>query len=726
MKRFPSSVYRLQLTKVFTLARATALLSYLKSLGIEGVYCSPYFEAYSPHGYDVINPNRINPKLASEKDYERFCQKLRDLEMFHLADVVPNHMGIKGENAWWQDVLEKGQNSKYAKFFDIDWSKGKILVPLLGEDREVEEEHYKLVPWWTSATKTSYRRFFTINELIGIRIEDPEVLREHHRLLFRLLRKKKVDGIRVDHPDGLLDPATYFQRLRKKHKGLIFVEKILGFGEELPKNWGVDGTVGYEFAHMLTGVFVEKNEELTRVYHRFIGQSRDFDEMLYKNKKSFLLKEMQGDIDNLAELLPASFGREKLKEAILELLSAFPIYRTYIPPKGPIPKRDIPYIQTAFKKAREKRPLLQKTFDFLEKVFALKSSHREFLLRFQQLSAPAMAKGFEDITLYQYNRLLALNDVGFDPARHGITIREFHAFCQKKQKSYPLGLLSTSTHDSKRSMDARMVLATLSQIPEQWEKALETFAELNRPHKTGGFPDQNAEYFLYQMILSVWPSKPSFERLWTSFQKSIREAREHTNWQEPNTSYELACELFLKKILEKGSPFVKALHKFYKTLAHYGRWNSLSATALKLAVPGIVDVYEGCEHLRYTLVDPDNRTPVNFKKKPDIKAELHKIALPFRKEHKELFIEGEYIPLEVEGEFSEHVIAFLRKKGKKSLVVAALRFFPTLDGLNQTKILLPKPFKKGRELFTGRGFEGSEILAQELFLEAPFAWIIFK
>lgn len=724
MRGVPSSVYRLQLTESFTIRKATALLPYLKSLGVEGVYCSPYFEAYSPHGYDVTDPNKLNPKLASEKEYARFCDKLHSLGMFHLADVVPNHMGIKGDNVWWQDVLEKGPHSKYAKFFDLDWSEGKILVPLLGEDRVVEEDHYKLVPWWTSATKTSYRRFFTINELIGIRIEDPEVLREHHRLLFRLLKEKKIDGIRVDHPDGLLDPRSYFQRLRKKHKGLIFVEKILGFGEELPESWEVDGTVGYEFAHMLTGVFVEKNEDLTGVYHRFIGRSQNFDEMLYENKKSFLQKEMQGDIDNLAKTLPAPYGKEKLVKAITEILAAFPVYRSYIPPKGPVPKRDVPYIQTALREAREKKPLLQNTFDFLEEVFSLKKPHREFILKFQQLSAPAMAKGFEDITLYQYNRLLALNDVGFDPARHGVTVEEFHAFCKKKQKNHPLGLLATSTHDSKRSMDARMMLATLSQMPMEWEKALLTFSQLNEPHKIGGFPDRNAEYFLYQMILSVWPSKPTFKRLWTAFQKSIREAREQTDWQHPNTHYEMACEHFLKKILEKGSSFLEAFNSLSKSIRRYGRWNSLSSAAIKLAAPGIIDLYEGCENFRYTLVDPDNRTPVNFKKKPDIKAELHKKALHYRQEHKSLFLEGDYIPLEVKGEAREHVIAFMRRKGRKTLVVAVCRFFPTLSGIDQTKILLPMELKRGEELFTGRTFEGMEISADELFEEAPFAWIL--
>lgn len=722
MKQVPSSIYRLQLTKSFTIADATKLLPYLKSLGVEGVYCSPYFAAHSPHGYDVIDPNRLNPKLATEKEYARFCAALEKHDLFHLADVVPNHMGAYKENLWWQDVLEKGKESKYAKFFDIDWSQGKILVPFLGEDRIIEEEHYCLVPWWTSATKTSYRRFFTINELIGIRIEDPEVLREHHKLIFEFLKQGKVDGIRVDHPDGLLDPATYFQRLRKKHKGLIIVEKILGFGEQLPASWDVDGTVGYEFAHMLTGVFVNKSDALTKVYESFIGGKQDFEEMLYHNKKSFLQREMQGDLNNLASLLSTPFGNEALQSALLELLSVFPVYRSYIEPEGAPAPCEVELIKGAISKAKKRAPLLQNTFDYLEEIFST-GEHRDFILRFQQLSAPAMAKGFEDISLYQYNRLLALNDVGFEPARHGITKEEFHSFCKQKQETYPYGVLSTSTHDSKRSMDVRMILATLSEIPMVWGEALKVFSRLNAPHKAKGYPSRNHEYFLYQIILGVWPSKPSFRRLWQSFQKSIRESREHTNWQHPDEEYERACETFLKAILKKGSPFTKALDTFYKKIAPHGRYNTLASVALKLGCPGIVDIYEGCEYFRYTLVDPDNRTPVKLDKKPDIKVELHRKALNFRKDHKALFLEGEYIPLEVTGEGADQVVAFTRKKGKKRLVVAATRFTMGAMHLKGVQIHLENEMKRGVDLFSEEVFSGATLDAEALFAQAPFAWV---
>lgn len=725
MKYIPTSLYRLQLTDSFSIADATEKLPYLKALGIEGVYCSPYFLAHSTHGYDIVDPNKINPKLATEKEYSKFCADLKKYKMFHLADVVPNHMGIYKENTRWQDVLERGVKSPYAKYFDLDWSQGKILVPLLSDDRVIEKENYCLVPWWTSATKTSYRRFFTINELIGIRIEDPEVLRWHHKLLFKLLNEKKIDGLRIDHPDGLLDPADYFRRLRKRHKGLILVEKILGFNERLPDSWDVDGTVGYEFAHMLTGLFVQKSKNLTSVYESFIGKKQEFDKILYKNKKSFLQKEMEGDLSNLVKLLNTKTKKNEIKSAIIELLSVFPVYRSYVEPKGSLSDSDRELIAKAIKKASKKVKRLKKVFEYLETVFFSKS-HRNFTLKFQQLCAPAMAKGFEDITLYQYNRLLALNDVGFDPSRGGITKKEFHTFCQKKLKQYPYGILSSSTHDSKRSMDVRMLLATLSEIPKEWKELLKIFTSINARHKTKNYPDRNHEYFLYQIILGVWPSKPSFKRLWKVFQKSIRESREHTSWQNPNKEYEKACEHFLQSILEKSSPFTKILNDFYKKISKHGRYNSLSSVALKLGSPGIVDIYEGCERFKYSLVDPDNRTPINFEKKFDAKTELYKTALNFRKRHRELFLEGEYIPLKVSGKDAEKIIAFMRKKGDKHLIVSAILFTVKKADLSDTKIFFPEKIKTGVELFSKKSFTGKELTAKTLFSYNPFSWIFFK
>lgn len=707
MKKYPSSVYRLQLNEKFPLKQATKLLPYLKKLGIDGVYCSPYFAAFSPHGYDIIDPNRINPLVATPKDYEAFCKALKKEGLYHLADIVPNHMGIRGENLWWQDVLLKGKKSKYAPFFDINWDHEKILIPLLDEPVEKQkitkvtrkgkpylrygelyfpigkEEHYKLVSWLHAGKETSYRRFFNIGDLIGIRIEDPAVLAAHHQWVFELIKQKKIEGLRVDHPDGLYDPKEYFDRVRKKHKGLILVEKILGWGEKLP-DWDVDGTVGYEYCNMLTGLFAKKGEKLTEVYKKFTGESTNLEKILYEKKLFYMKTEMDGDIDLLAKKISP---KKEVKEALYHLLAAFPVYRSYIPPKGPVPAQDKPYWEEALAKAKKRSSILEKGL----------FKDRDALMRFQQLSAPIYAKGFEDITLYNYNRLLALNEVGSSPEKGGVTPEEFHSFCIDKQKTYPLGALATSTHDTKRSLDARMQIAVLSEIPNEWEKMLYALSDPS-------FPDKNAEYALFQNILGAWPSRPGFDRLWTVFLKSVREARVHTSWREPNLEYEMMCKDYLKSLLKRK----KLLSPFQKKIQPYGEWKTLAATALHLASPGIVDLYQGCESYCYNLVDPDNRRPIDYTRPETLKTKLTRQALQLRLKHKKLFIEGEYIPLKTRGPNQDAVIAFMRKYQKQELIVAAPRFVVDVD-FRGTEILVPgqKPLQ-----------------THKLFAKAPFAWII--
>lgn len=715
MKNVPSSIYHLQFGEKFTLKQATKLLPYLAELGIEGIYCSPYFAASSFHGYDTIDPSRLNPKIATPRAYEKFCKKLKKWGLYHIADLVPNHMGING-NLWWEDVLEKGQASEYAHFFDIDWSKGKIDIPILDKKKSIEKEHYRLVPWQNATKEMSYRRFFNINEMVGLRMEDKEVFNAYHKWLFELLNEKKIDGLRIDHPDGLYDPAAYFKELRKHHQGLVVVEKILGWDEELPPDWDVDGTVGYEYLNRLTGVFVSKENRLTEVYEHFIGKHIDFATLVYEDKKFFLKTEMLGELRRLAKIVPE-------EEGILQLLAHFPVYRSYIRPEGPVPDRDLPYLAQAFAKAHNKT---------LEEIFTLQydtPEMRDFILRFQQLSAPVMAKGYEDIALYNYNRLLALNEVGGSPDRLGVTTEEFHTYCQRHREKWPYGFLTISTHDAKRSHDVRMQLAILSEIPDQWEQAVQTWARCNRDYKTivdGKLcPDPNAEYALYQILLGAWPSRPTFKRLWQCFRKSIKEAREFTSWNEPNLPYEKACERFLKAILKRGSPFLESFKAFQKEIALFGKNNILSSTALHLGGPGIIHIYQGCENWRYLLVDPDNRTVPNFKAPDSEKSELHRKALNFRKEHKQLFLEGDYIPLEVQGPQKDHIIAYLRTHGDQACLVAGLRFFASLGDLEGTEILLPQEQGRGVELFSGQHFKGKIIKAAEAFAEAPYAWIFW-
>jgi len=704
MKKVPSSVYHLQFSDNFKLKDANKLLPYLAKLGIEGVYCSPYFAASSLHGYDTIDPHRFNPLIGTPKEFDRFFKMLRKLGLYHIADVVPNHMGIKGKNLWWQDVLEKGGLSKYARFFDIDWSQDKIDLPILGTGKgwilPKNKGYYRLVSWQNSGAKISYRRFFNINEMVALRMEDPAVFKVYHEWIFKLLKEKKIDGLRIDHPDGLYDPAEYFERLRKKQKGLIVVEKILGWGEELPFNWKVDGTVGYEFLNHLTGVYIKQENRLTEVYSRFIGKKLDFKKLVYAAKKYYIQTEMMGDLNRLCALIP-----DCPKETVLELLACFPVYRSYIRLKGKVPACDMLYLREAFAKAKPK----DKSHALLKKIFFLEidtPETREFILRFQQLSAPVMAKGFEDIALYRYNRLLALNEVGGSPDRLGVTKKEFHDFMLKQTCSF----LATSTHDTKRSHDVRMQLAVLAEIPEKWELAVITWQKINQKYKTDNYPDPNAEYMLYQILLGVWPSKPTFKRLWQCFQKSIKEAREYTSWIEPNPMYENACKHFLKAILKRGSPFLKSFSAFQLEIEQIGKWNSLSSVALQLGCPGIVHIYQGCENWRYLLVDPDNRTVPDYDAAESEKSKLHQKLLNFRKKHKKLFLEGTYIPLEVIGDQKEHIIAYLRTYRNQSCLVAGLRFFTSLKSLRGTEILLP---------------EGETIKADQLFAKGPYSWIFW-
>jgi len=779
MKKAPSSIYRLQLNEDFPLRKATKLLPYLKELGVEGVYCSPYFAAFSPHGYDIIDPNQVNPQIASKEDFNAFCKELKRLDLFHIADIVPNHMGIQGNNLWWQDVLLKGKKSKYASFFDINWAQEKILVPLLGMpyeealkkkqltiikkegklfakygkllfpvngktlpktineiDHLLQKQHYQLVDWKAAAQKTSYRRFFNIGDLIGLRIEDSKVLNAHHKWIFQLLKEGKVDGLRVDHPDGLYDPEQYFNRLRKKTKNLIVVEKILGWEEELPSNWKVDGTVGYEFLNMLTGLFVKRGEKLTQIANRFTGQSDDFAQILYKNKMFYMATEMADDIKFLADKLYAFTSKMRafadlpkgdILNALYELLAAFPVYRSYIDKTGKMLPRDKPYWQRTFDLAQKRnREIGRRVFDFLQSVIygKLKSLDlTDFVLRFQQLSAPIMAKGFEDITLYQYNRLICCNEVGSDPDRGGVSPDEFHTFCKRKREKWPLGLVATSTHDTKRSMDVRMQIACISEIPEKWEKMVHKWAKENLMHKTEIegtlFPERNAEYALYQTLLGIWPELPSFARLWPVFQKSVREARSYTSWRHPNLPYEKACKAFLKALLQKQSSFLHSFTPFQKEIQERGEWKSLSSTALQLGAPGIVDIYQGSENFSYNLVDPDNRRSIDYKKLNTLKVDLTKAALHFRRAHKDLFLKGKYIPIKTD----EQTIAYLRwYKDQVLLVAAPLQHM----SYSPSTLTLPKDFGEGTHLFSRGSIFGRTIKTSSLFQNAPFAWVFWS
>lgn len=910
----PSSVYRLQFNKHFTFKSAIKILPYLETLGIDGIYCSPIFESASEHGYDVINPVRLNPLLGTIEDYDEFCSLIKQKGMKQVLDVIPNHMGLKGKNLWWLDVMENGPYSPFSDFFDINWNpvksaiKNKVLFPILGEPygkalenqeftlfweqgfylnydgfqlpigphtyanilellpenakREVcldlfqelradeadeqidlekkgeakkklaalyqnssafrkeidyvleqfngkkgdpnsfdslhellEKQYYRLSHWLIAGQEINYRRFFNINELAAICIEKEKVLNSHHRWVFDLIADKKVQGLRIDHPDGLYDPVQYFERIQKKNPSFVVVEKILDFEEQLPASWQVGGTVGYDFLDVLNGIFIQtKNERsFNRIYKNFIGFEFDFHELLYEKKKRFIPLNQASEIHFLASMLEKlteknrfyrDITRIDLMRALQEIISCFPVYRTYVKPDEEVKKRDRDYIIHAIGMAKSKAPEIAPIiFQFLHDLLLHEGAYAgedqkiaaEFLLRFQQLEAPAMAKGLEDSTFYVYNRLISLNEVGGNPKSFGNSKSDFHAFNREKLARWPVGFLASSTHDTKLSEDARMRLHVLSEIPQKWKKIVATWKKQNQKYKTLikglSFPEPNLEYYLYQMLLSIWPESeaeaksPAFlERLWQMTSKIICESDTYTSWRMHNEQYEQAVKDFLFSILtpSEENSFYPSFKQFQKEITLFGKWNSLSSTLLKIGSCGIVDIYQGNDTWNYCGVDPDNRRQVEYGPRKEmlatiIRGENGKLedkemklfitekALNYRKTHKELFLYGEYIPLQTGKEKGDNVIAFMRKLGDKLVVIAAGRFFTTLLSENvllplgeaswgQAEIFLPKTLKEKSftDILTGKKQstqmrEGKAVfLLAQIFQDFPLAMLVYE
>ena len=588
-----NSVYRLQFNKDFTFADASKILPYLKELGIEAVYCSPILQPVSgsTHGYDVCDPTRLWDELGG--GFEEFCSELKARGMGLLFDLVANHMAVSDENPWWKDVCEKGQESKFAHFFDIQWKEGKIA---------------------------SYRRFFDIDSLVALRVEEPDVFDAYHDLVFRLFDEGKIDGFRVDHPDGLYDPKGYFAKLKEKCD-FVIAEKILEKEEKLP-SWEVDGTVGYEFLNDLTHLYIDPHAEkaFTEIYERYIGQSCNVSDMLFEAKEMIAREYFANELNILG-----------MSDELVALLAAFPVYRSYLPDDGK------EHVKQAFAIANEKHPELD--FSKLEKKFT-----GEFAKKFEQLSPPIMAKGLEDTVCYRYARFVASNEVGGDPARFGMSAEEFHKRNRKRK-----GLLTISTHDTKRSHDVRMRLAVLSEMPEKFEKEL---------GKVKSSCDANMTMFLFQNLLGASPI--SSERFSAYCVKAAREAKLFSSWVDVNEKYENSLELDCDP------------KEFVQEIDVYGWQNTLSSIALFLGSPGIVDVYRGAETWDFSLVDPDNRRPITFGGDKCEKRELFRLGLSLRKNHPEIFTKGDYIPLKTS---DPRVVAFARTLGDDMIVFAGGRFF---------------------------------------------------
>jgi (1->4)-alpha-D-glucan 1-alpha-D-glucosylmutase len=921
LPRIPVSTYRLQFNSQFRFSDARKIIYYLHLIGITDIYSSPYFKARkgSIHGYDIVDPAVLNPEIGTDEEYNELIRELRKYGMGQILDIVPNHMCIESkDNTWWMDVLENGQGSFFADFFDIDWEpekkelKGRILIPILGDqygnvlerqelslvfeegmfyvfyfdnkfpvlpntyihilkhrfdslqkhipadnphykelvsiitvldnlpgysekdtgiirkkwpekgiikkrlsklcydnpviktfiaenvlifngtkgdpasfdllDKLLDMQVYRLSYWRVAAEEINYRRFFDINSLASIRMENPIVFSKTHEKIFELIKGEKVTGLRVDHPDGLYNPSEYFQSLQQScfvQKRLAFMErvkddipsnyeqsnnesaqlkqydeillsegqykpfyiiaeKILSKGEKMPEEWPIFSTTGYVFLNALNGIFVEtKNAKAFEdIYARFIKSKINLQDIVYEKKKLIMQVAMSSEINTLGRHLNTiseknrhtrDFTLNNLTDALIDVIAFFPVYRTYINTYK-VKERDRQYIELAVSKAKRKNPVISESvFDFICDVFLLrfpeefveedKKTWLDFVMRFQQITGSVMAKGFEDTAFYVYNRLVSLNEVGGMPDRFGTPLETFHGQNIERVKFWPDALIASTTHDSKRSEDVRARINVLSEIPEEWKRNLAHWSRLNKKRKVvvDGLlvPDRNEEYLIYQILIGAWPlgtineSEYDFfkSRIKNYMRKAVREAKVNTSWINPNAIYEEAVMHFIDTLLDKNrkNNFLEVFVIFQKMVSDYGMLNSLSQVLLKITSPGIPDFYQGAEIWDFSLVDPDNRRPVNYglritmledlkkrekmigqiklsrdltvdKESGMVKLYIIYKSLNYRKANRQLFERGEYIPLEVYGERAGNVCAFARRSADKRIIVAVPRF----------------------------------------------------
>ncbi|OHB67514.1 MAG: malto-oligosyltrehalose synthase [Planctomycetes bacterium RBG_13_62_9] len=604
----------------------------------------------------------------------------------------------------------------------------------------LEQQLFKLVPWQVAYEKINYRRFFYLSDFIALRTEDPQVFERTHRKVFELTRAGVFTGLRIDHVDGLYNPRGYLVRLRNALPDCyLAVEKILELYEFLPTEWPIQGTSGYKFCNYVNSLFCrqENEEAFTRLYHEFIGEDLDYDQLLYEEKRKVLSRRMGGEIEYLThlamQLAPSDEPQtaEVTRAAMLALMAAFPVYRTYVDAHN-FSGQDRAVLAAALDKARDKCPECQAAMDRVIKLLLsdpqepiddrVREARRHFLMRFQQFTGPAMAKGFEDTLLYVYNRLVSLNEVGGDPRTFGMSLDQFHRFNQLRAERWPHAMGALSTHDSKRGEDIRARLNVLSEIPDRWQQAIARWARMNEPHKQryGDIraPSRNDEYLLYQTLIGTMPVDVETQdfaslrqRIKDFMTKAVREAKTYSNWVEPNAQYEGACATYVDRILDRSpeNNFWPDFTAFHKEISEYGMYNSLSQTTLKLTCPGFPDFYQGTELWDLNLVDPDNRRPVDFQKRRSLLSNLRSDSNPqsdlsdesairnpqsiangriklflihrgllARREHRSLFDDGEYLPASVEGSRAQHVVAFFRRWRDLYAVTVVPRFLTSL------------------------------------------------
>jgi (1->4)-alpha-D-glucan 1-alpha-D-glucosylmutase len=662
--RIPVSTYRVQFNRDFRFSDALRLVDYWHELGITDLYASPILKARpgSTHGYDVIDPAQINPEIGTAEEFDQLCRALQARNIGLILDIVPNHMAASLDNPWWFDVLEKGEDSPYAQFFDVNWESKKVLLPILarpyGEalenqelmiriengrpvlqyyeqklpiaagaenlsvdavDRILSRQHYRLAYWRKAADSINYRRFFDISDLVGLRAERDEVFQATHGTALKLAGEQKVTGLRIDHIDGLLDPKGYLDRLPETY---VVVEKILAGNERLPCDWRIHGTTGYDFLNFANGAFIDREgfHKLERIYSEFTGSNQTCTSVARECKRQVMQTLFAGELNALVHRLKElaeddRHGRdlrtEELKEAFVSVIACLPIYRTYIH-NDHISETDRTTIEDAIAAAGRGA-----AFDFLRRVLLIepawyiphrKPEYLDFVMRWQQFTGPVMAKGLEDTAFYIHNPLVSVNEVGGDSNGPEVYlgVEEFHRRNLARHSQWPHTMNATSTHDTKRTEDVRARINVLSELPDEWGRCLRRWARMN-PSETA--PDAHEQVLIYQSMLGAWPIEP--DRFHQYVTKALREGKRHTSWMDADEDYERRVFAFVDS-LYSNEPFLKDFSRVQKKTAYFGALHSLSQVVLKITSPGIPDVYRGTEVWDLSLADPDNRRPVDF------------------------------------------------------------------------------------------------------------------
>jgi malto-oligosyltrehalose synthase/4-alpha-glucanotransferase len=856
----PVTTYRIQFHKDFTFSAFEKVIPYLQQLGIKTIYASPIFDAVpsSTHGYDIVDPLRINPEIGTLDQLRDISRRLKAVGIGWLQDIVPNHMAFHPRNTWLMNLLEKGRASEYAGYFDIDWEhpsfSGKLMVPFLDSslgnvihekrlqltfeqqklylnfsgnlfpvqratykfiadqtgDPETNisavalekinsdisllqtiagQQHYILCHWRDTEKQINYRRFFTINGLIGLRMEDEALFNHYHKFIKQLIEEGIVQGLRVDHIDGLYDPTEYLYSLRSLagENAYIIVEKILQADEQPPRYWPIQGTTGYDFLGTVNNLFTYagNQKKFTAFYKKWTNNNRGPHPQLLAKKADILYGHMAGELDNLYRLFnelnlvdaDVHISSENIKAAIGAFLVHCPVYKFY-GNQFPLEKHEATEIRKVFASVKKHSRDMEAPADILIDALLVKpidddkeynTNVLKFYKRCMQYTGPLMAKGVEDTFMYNYNRLIAHNDVGDTPTAFGIGKKEFHEKMIDRKLHWPLTMNATSTHDTKRGEDARARLNVLSEAGNEWLKAVTHWKEQNSAFKKNNIPDANDELFIYQSLIACHPmpgeTDDSFPRRFKAYiQKALREAKVNTNWAEPNDEYESAVALFIDYLLDKNTEFYNSFYSFLQDIADAGIINSLSQLIIKQTCPGVPDTYQGSEMWNLSMVDPDNRAAVNFDIRRQLLQELEattsqdrlidklwntrysaKIKLWLaqrlcaeRSANADFFLHANYIPLEVHGKYKNHVMAFARQYRQTWYVIAVpLHIYmlckeqqqgiPDLDW-NDTWIKLP-PYMPGNcynVLSKEKSKSEYKIDVHDIFKTSPFAILRFE